>query len=109
MDISIFGGTQKYFGGTSGFRGTQVEKHWSSDLQSSRIAFLAVVNVFGVLTIFTLVMSPLVETTRLWCLFFVTSIITQNHGIEIIWFFLLNLVHKNLEAKISAKNHRCRF
>jgi hypothetical protein len=25
----IFGGTQKYFGGTSGFRGTQVEKHCS--------------------------------------------------------------------------------
>jgi hypothetical protein len=23
----IFGGTQKYFGGTSRFRGTQVEKH----------------------------------------------------------------------------------
>jgi hypothetical protein len=23
-----FGGTHKYFGGTSRFRGTQVEKHW---------------------------------------------------------------------------------
>jgi hypothetical protein len=26
-NFQIFGGTQKYFGGTSGFRGTQVEKH----------------------------------------------------------------------------------
>ncbi len=25
----IFGGTRNYFGGTSRFRGTQVEKHWS--------------------------------------------------------------------------------
>ena len=29
VNVQIFGGTQKYFGGTSGFRGTQVEKHWS--------------------------------------------------------------------------------
>ncbi len=27
IGIWIFGGTQHYFGGTSGFRGTQVEKH----------------------------------------------------------------------------------
>jgi hypothetical protein len=27
-NVQIFGGTQKYFGGTFGFRGTQVEKHW---------------------------------------------------------------------------------
>jgi hypothetical protein len=26
-NVQIFGGTQKYFGGTSMFRGTQVEKH----------------------------------------------------------------------------------
>jgi hypothetical protein len=28
LNFQIFGGTLKYFGGTSGFRGTQVEKHW---------------------------------------------------------------------------------
>jgi hypothetical protein len=27
-NVQIFGGTQKYFGGTFGFYGTQVEKHW---------------------------------------------------------------------------------
>jgi hypothetical protein len=27
IDMFIFGGTQNYFGGTSRFRGTQVEKH----------------------------------------------------------------------------------
>jgi hypothetical protein len=26
-NVQIFGGTQIYFAGTSGFRGTQVEKH----------------------------------------------------------------------------------
>jgi hypothetical protein len=26
-DSQVFGGTQNYFGGTSRFRGTQVEKH----------------------------------------------------------------------------------
>jgi hypothetical protein len=26
-NVQTFGGTQKYFAGTSGFRGTQVEKH----------------------------------------------------------------------------------
>jgi len=26
-NVHIFGGTQKYFAGTSGFRRTQVEKH----------------------------------------------------------------------------------
>jgi hypothetical protein len=26
-NVQIFGGTQNYFGGTFGFRGTQVEKH----------------------------------------------------------------------------------
>jgi hypothetical protein len=26
--LEIFGGTQKYFGGTPRFCGTQVEKHW---------------------------------------------------------------------------------
>jgi hypothetical protein len=27
LNVQIFGGTQKYFGGTSGFCGTLVEKH----------------------------------------------------------------------------------
>jgi hypothetical protein len=30
-NVKIFGGTHKYFGGTSGLPGTQVEKHWSRD------------------------------------------------------------------------------
>ena len=29
-DSQVFGGTQNYFGGTSRFRGTQVEKHCST-------------------------------------------------------------------------------
>jgi len=29
-NVQIFGGTQKYFGGTFGFHGTQVEKHCSN-------------------------------------------------------------------------------
>jgi hypothetical protein len=32
-NVQIFGGTQKYFGATFGFRGTQVEKHWYRQTQ----------------------------------------------------------------------------
>jgi hypothetical protein len=32
INVQIFGGTQKYFAGTYGFRGTQVEKHCSNDM-----------------------------------------------------------------------------
>jgi hypothetical protein len=38
IEMFIFGGTQNYFGGTSRFRVTQVEKHWLKESSFLKIS-----------------------------------------------------------------------